>query len=761
MDPGTTQPVYRFGPYILDAGRLVLERDGVLIPTTPRVLSALLLLVENAGRTVSKEEMLTALWPGRYAEEANLSQAISGVRKALALKGGGADLIRTLPGQGYRFTGDVLAAGEPRGLASTPPPKGPLGLETERLRRSSVRTGAGGLLAAAAALIALLAWMASRPAKPLLAADRTGVVLADLQNFTGDHDFDHVVRRVAEVDLSQSPLLQVTSESRVAEALDLMGQPKDAALTPAAARAVCERLNGGAVIQPVISSLGRRYVLVLSATGCVDGRSLAEEKGEAVGKEQVAGAIDALSARLRRRLGESQGSIAKLNVPIAPGRTASFDALLAYSEGTWLHGRGEIAAAAAAFQRAVDLDPQFADAWLGLGQQYYNLKQPEKASQATTRAYELRGSTSQRMGLLISSRYNMDVTKDLYASLSASTLMAQLYPNDVSAWGNLSNLQNWLGQFDEAVTSGRRTLALDPKHLGAYSVLARALNHDGQTAEAIRIDRMAMAAGVAAGDTRGQLIADLYLTGHFAESQKLTVQAAGTPLERDAVIEASDIAVARGRMREAEALHDRAEMLGRPRGLHLSFEAHAEEAAALGLATEARRQLDQVPPELRTDDYHIAASQVYAPARVEADLARDLARWPHDTLLIEQFAPIARATLAMRRGDGRGAVRALAAAAGLAHRTLDVPYLLGKALLMAGDAPGAAAQFRWVLAHEGLGPDPKFDLAHLQLARALRTMGDAPGSRGEYVRFLDAWKDADPNLPELVAAKAELARLGG
>lgn len=78
------QAIYRFGRFRLDAERMTLTRDGVPVVATPRVVAALLYLIEHAGELCSRDEMLSAFWPGRLADEANLSQAISAVRKAIA-----------------------------------------------------------------------------------------------------------------------------------------------------------------------------------------------------------------------------------------------------------------------------------------------------------------------------------------------------------------------------------------------------------------------------------------------------------------------------------------------------------------------------------------------------------------------------------------------------------------------------------------------------------------------------------------------------
>lgn len=99
-----------FGPFCLDSGAKVLLKDGQTVHLTRKAVETLLLLVENAGQVVTREEMLEALWPDRVVEEANLAQNIAMVRRALAVEPGRAGYIETFPSRGYRVLGPVAFA---------------------------------------------------------------------------------------------------------------------------------------------------------------------------------------------------------------------------------------------------------------------------------------------------------------------------------------------------------------------------------------------------------------------------------------------------------------------------------------------------------------------------------------------------------------------------------------------------------------------------------------------------------------------------
>lgn len=98
---------YEFGPFRLDPVRRLLTRNGRPVPLTPKAFDTLVALVEQSGRTLTKDELLELVWPGTTVEENNLTQAISRLRKALELNG--VRYIVTIPGEGYRFVETVRA----------------------------------------------------------------------------------------------------------------------------------------------------------------------------------------------------------------------------------------------------------------------------------------------------------------------------------------------------------------------------------------------------------------------------------------------------------------------------------------------------------------------------------------------------------------------------------------------------------------------------------------------------------------------------
>jgi hypothetical protein len=171
-------------------------------------------------------------------------------------------------------------------------------------------------------------------------------------------------------------------------------------------------------------------------------------------------------------------------------------------------------------------------------------------------------------------------------------------------------------------------------------------------------------------------------------------------------------------------------------------------------------------------DYGLALALAYAGDVGQAQaLADDLGkRFPEDTIIQFNYLPTLRAKLALLRSNPRQALEALRVAApyelGLpAAEYYNWPnlypvYVRGEACLAAHQGSEAAAEFQKILDHRGIVlNEPIGVLAHLQLGRAYTLQGDVTKARAAYQDFLTLWKGADPDIPVLIAAKSEYAKL--
>ena len=109
---GTAKRFYEFGVFRIDANKRLLLKDGEVVPLAPKAFDTLLLLVENSGQLVSKDELMSRLWPDTVVEEGSLTRNVYVLRKALGEERGQHLYIVTIPGQGYRFVAEVREISE-------------------------------------------------------------------------------------------------------------------------------------------------------------------------------------------------------------------------------------------------------------------------------------------------------------------------------------------------------------------------------------------------------------------------------------------------------------------------------------------------------------------------------------------------------------------------------------------------------------------------------------------------------------------------
>lgn len=780
----TLKEIYRFEEFELNLARRALLREGQPVPVPPKAFEVLVYLVMHPGEVVTKEELIQAVWPESFVEEGNLAHQVSSLRKAFADHAG---YIVTVPGRGYQFTVEVVRhapALPEQGGPSEPPPAGQtlIGIQTVRERTQVVveesvgtprrrgllwKTAVGGGAVLAVISVIVAAWRLTHHHD----YGHAEAVIADLDNETGDPDFDHSLNRLLQIDLEQSPYFTIVGEGRKRDTLKTMRQPVDERITAPLAREICQRLNGQLYLTPAIAKVGDHYQISLEANDCIDDHSLGAGHKEVSSRNEVVAAATALARQMRRDAGESRASIRQFDKPLFNSYTTSLDALKAYSEASRLAYAGKFAESIALYQRAIELDPKFAAAYADMASVYFNLGDGAHDREAATKAYFLRDTVNDRERFFIDYGYQNSVTGDLHAERDVLRQWAGTYPNDSFPLAALVNLETQVGEYGNAADYAGRALDLQQRgnihNSTTYDIAARAYYRANMPDKLRAVFAEALQSNADSQGLHGTMLEFAAENGDIAGVEREIASSRGKPDESFILLTAGLAALAAGQARRAGALFAEAASAARRENQEEILTEYEDDYARmlveLGLTKEAQALLKRLPPI-----HDSSADRLYteaeigeaAPALAEAKRQQDAA--PNDVLMKVESTPSVHAAVALRQGKPDEAIALLQADAPYELRDPTVPYLRGQAYLAANQGPQAVVEFEKLADHPWLAdpPSPLIVLAHLGLARAYALENKTAESRKEYEKFFALWKDADTDIPTLKQAHGEYAHMG-
>jgi eukaryotic-like serine/threonine-protein kinase len=618
--------------------------------------------------------------------------------------------------------------------------------------------------------------------------EKDTIVLADFSNSTGDAIFDDTLRTALNISLRQSPFLNVLSDSNASKTLKLMERPSDTKFTPEVAREVCLRTGSKAYIAGAIGSLGSKYVLELQAVSCRSGDTLAEEQVTAESKEKVLDVLGEATSRLRGQLGESLTTVQKFDVPLEQATTSSLEALQALSLGEKAGKERNTTAALSHYQRATQLDPNFAYAYHAMGNEYFNVGEFARSNESFSRAFQLREHTSERERLEITADYYQTVTGEQDKSATTFQEWIQNYPQNPVAYANLGIVYAALGQYDKAFEVTRHAQLLGPDRGRIYVNLATwamALQRFADTREVIHDWETRSQDKSSLWDIRYALA---FLSSDTAAMEEELQQLVGQH-DYERYVYAADTEAYGGRLGSARKLTKQAVDIAvrtddEERGA-IAQAIAAQREAAYGYAAEGRQRAAEalkLAPGSRAAESEAALAFALTGdvARAES-MAQDLGkRFPLDTQMQSIWLPAIQAQSALDEKNPVLALNLLQAAAfpielgiidfGSNTSCLYPAYVRGEAYLASGQGKEAAGEFQKILDHGGIVWNCWTGaLAHLGLARANALQAktsrgtDADAARvralAAYKDFLTLWKEADPDIPILKQAHAEYGKL--
>jgi serine/threonine protein kinase/Flp pilus assembly protein TadD len=332
-----------------------------------------------------------------------------------------------------------------------------------RRRPRPVWIAAGAVSLAA---VAVAVWLLGKPG--LAFENRDKLMVADVENLTGDSVFDLALRTAIEAGLQQSPYVAIFDRPQINETLKLMRQDPAAKVDEAVGYDIC--LFGGvrAFVLPRILSAGEAYELQAIIVDPIKRRHVDRIRVTAKGKEEVLlEAIDTLSGRLRSRLGESLASIGKANRPVTEVTTSSWDALNDFTLAQHRWQEGKYKDAAKFYELALEKDPDFVEAKASLGLVLIQfLGQAEKGREMIGQALKLaEGQDYPPRDLLrLKALHKQFVDRDLAGALEENRTIRELYPDQMPAWNNSGRILMALRRFDEAAAMFEKAAEVAPRN---------------------------------------------------------------------------------------------------------------------------------------------------------------------------------------------------------------------------------------------------------------------------------------------------------
>ncbi|MGA9208596.1 MAG: protein kinase [Terriglobales bacterium] len=686
---------------------------------------------------------------GRSAAAVDVAAAPASGATAAAPSSGSTPAVRTP-------SGAIPAA--PSGATATVAPSRP--------RKTRTYMIAAVVVVVAAALAAYFYMR-----RPRGLTEKDSILLTDFVNTTGDPVFDGTLKKALAVDLEQSPFLNVFPEARVRQTLKFMGRTGDERITTEIGREISQRNGIKAMLVGSIASLGSQYVVTLDAVNSTTGDSLGQAQATAGSKEQVLGALNDAAGKIRQKLGESLASIQKFDRPLEQATTSSLEALKAFTLGDAQRGRGGQLAAIPFYQRAIELDPNFAMAYARLGTMYGNIGQTDLLEQYQKKAFELRDRTSERERLYITAHYYSD-TGQLEKGIAAYELYKQTYPRDSTPYNNLAAIYLPLGQFDKALENAREAIRLDPDLANGYFTTAQAYAGLGRMDESKAVIQAALQRKL--GGAYAHLHLALLAWGQndqaTLEQELAAAKAAGREGEMLAAGWRANLNAYAGRMRQARDQFggvkeiclqaNLKELAGNVVAGQADWEAaYGQQALALADAAAAL----QLSPTLNVTTQAAITLAVAGQERKALDALNPfLKQRPDDTILQRVLLPTVQAIAELNHGNAEKALQLLKSAEPYDAGSPGVHYLRATAYLHSSRPAEAVQEYQKVLSLKitrPYGAEPVTALAQLGLARAYLAQGDKAKARTAYQDQLALWKDADSDLPLVQKARAEYAKL--
>jgi len=807
MEQVSSPPTLKFGPFMVDLAAGEVRKNGSRIRLQEKPLRVLMLLAERQGQLVTRTELKQHLWPeDTFVDfETGLNTAVSKLRDALSDKADSPRYIETIPRRGYRFLAPVKfqaraagpapaaavptldkdhappqvapAAPAPAADAKSEAPKPPLPAASNA--KPPARTTIWISLAAAIAIIAGGAFWFTHGRPALSFHSRDSVLLADFENQTGDPRFDSALATAFTVSIEQSRYANVFPRMELDAVLKRMGRPQNERVTPTLGREICQRENVRALIASSITRTGQEYALTAQLIDPKTGDTVRAYTERSSGEDHILEALDVLSRDVREALGESLYQIHRTDKPLPQVTTKSLSALQQYADGERLWRLGKFQDATTLFKAAIASDPEFAMAHAALGGADYShiYDAPEEGQTEYEKALLLVSRTTTRERMMIETKYAND-RGHVNDADQLFRLYLNSYPDDTPMRVNYANLLRKNGRQQEAIEQFKQVLQLTPDYASAYIGIATAHKGLGNYPAALQAYAKAFEIEpnwLTAGNINREYGFALVANGEDQKAEQVFTELLAKPETRENGLRSlAFLDLYHGRYSSAESrLEHSLEILKTQNSplsvarVHLLLSIVAE---GKGDTKTQHRHLDAAVVDLSKIQSKVVFGAMIGDACARAGFTEEA----------QQIAALITPLADPHSSEQMGYVHLLqgdiALAAGLNDQAIELlrqsdnengtalsMEALAHAYQQAGQIDQAVTTFQKMLSSTGGSlswePQQRWLAARYTLASDYSSRGDKQKARDTLATLLTLWKNADPDLPTLVAAKSAYAKL--
>ena len=664
------------------------------------------------------------------------------------------------------------------------------------------RAWIGGVTALGAFALLVGAFMVLRasgigPAGSLFASGKLNardlLIVTDFRVKGADSSLGPVVSEAVRTELGQSRVLSIMNPNNVSATLRRMQRPPTTPLDLSVARDVAQREGAKAIVDGDITPLGAGFVVSLRLVSADSGNELASFHGTANGPADLLPTLDKLTRDLRGRIGESLKSV-HADPPLEQVTTSSLEALRKYAEGRRANNvQGDLALSIRLMEEAVTLDTTFAMAFRSLGLVYGNANYPpEKTDSAFAKAYRYRDRLTERERYLAIADYFGGPGHDRARQIAAMEEYLSHYPHDFAILNNLGGVYDSRRAFAHAESLYRRSMEENPGTLLPYLNIVGDLLSMGRVAEADSARRAFFARFPDAPMQPGLLALTLVAKGQRDSAigvYRASVASTGAAIVRSrASNRLSELLLEAGQIGAASKARAQARALDLQRGgasspLDAAIDDATLDAWFYEQPGRAAKLLDSALASVQLRSLSVSQRRYFDLARVYAlaeqpDRAKSMIAAfdadVKDTTLRRAMEPErhrAMSEIDIAEHRARDAVDEIRKADMLPDGPVDdcarcTYAALARAFDLAGMSDSAVVTFeRYLATPYWQSSNMRADALHLagtykRLGELYEAKGDREKAASNYMKFVELWKDADPELqPKVAEVRRRLARL--